>query len=514
MLLAETVDSLAWQFVAAPPPAAGNALVYIYRQSNIVGMAGYPTLYVNGRLVAYLHNGTYAPVEEPQGVVTLSTYRAGSERLRIEVEAGKTYYVKWSIGDKMKLEDSMTGEKEIMRLHPTQIATQAVPVSRQTTPIQSEVSFSGDLQMVTQVSVSIRLADGRVIDARNIATDGDLAPRTLSDRYTVGDQVEIACAPINGVYYPALRLYLHLELRELRSVRAPSDDERQKAMASRVWRSACLSPTGTPVRCNLLRSSAPPPPAPVGSLLRDLPLPTRNDDAPATPTQVRSSRLDLIRSRALSFAATMPNFVADEVASRYYSAASPPNWRLVDTLQDEITFKGSQESRDHITLSGKPWNLPYEMLPGSHWQGGFGSELPALFDPNCPTKFELEGRITEAGKNFSSIRFSSPPDGCVAVFTSGYQRYFAGQTGRILLDEQEENVLRIEARSEGFPRAFPMSASEEQVAWGQVKIGDEAHLLPVSADFITVDNAGAMHLIRNEYKNHRHFEAASTITFH
>jgi hypothetical protein len=210
----------------------------------------------------------------------------------------------------------------------------------------------------------------------------------------------------------------------------------------------------------------------------------------------------------------MPNFVADEVASRYYSASSPPNWRLLDTLQDEITFKGSKESRNQITLNGKPWNQPYEMLPGTRWEGGFGSELPALFSADCPTKFELEGRITEAGKSFSSIRFSSPPDGCVAVFTSGYQRYFAGQTGRILLDEREENVVRVEARSEGFPRAFPLSASEEQVAWGQVKIGDEVHLLPVSGDFIIVDNTGAMHLIRNEYKNHRHFEAASTVTFH
>ena len=211
-LLAEMSHSSAWQFVAAPPPAAGNALVYIYRQSNIVGIAGYPTFYVNGRLLAYLRNATYAPIEEPQGTVTFATYRPDSEKLRIQVEAGKTYYVKWSITDKMKLEEAPTGEKEIARLHPTQIVTQAAPAAA----TQSEVNFSGELQMVTDVSVSIRLADGRVIDARNIAKDGDLAPRTLSDRYAVGDQVEIACAPIQGIFYPALELYLHLELRELR----------------------------------------------------------------------------------------------------------------------------------------------------------------------------------------------------------------------------------------------------------------------------------------------------------
>ncbi len=35
------------------------------------------------------------------------------ERLRFDVEAGKTYYVLWSIGSKMKVVDTATGAKEI-----------------------------------------------------------------------------------------------------------------------------------------------------------------------------------------------------------------------------------------------------------------------------------------------------------------------------------------------------------------------------------------------------------------
>jgi hypothetical protein len=43
------------------------------------------------------------------------------ERLHIEVEAGKTYYVKWSgssSGGKMQLQDAAAGAKEIRKLHP------------------------------------------------------------------------------------------------------------------------------------------------------------------------------------------------------------------------------------------------------------------------------------------------------------------------------------------------------------------------------------------------------------
>lgn len=43
------------------------------------------------------------------------------ERLRIEVEAGKTYYVRWA-GNKMELVDAAKGTKEISGLHPFQLA--------------------------------------------------------------------------------------------------------------------------------------------------------------------------------------------------------------------------------------------------------------------------------------------------------------------------------------------------------------------------------------------------------
>ena len=83
-----------------------------------------------------------------------------------------------------------------------------------------------------------------------------------------------------------------------------------------------------------------------------------------------------------------------------------------------------------------------------------------------------------------------------------------------MLDEREENVIRLELTSTGFPKGFPMSAFEEQISWDYVKIGDSDHLLPVSADFISASSSGEMRLTRHEYKNHRHFEASSNITFH
>lgn len=51
------------------------------------------------------------------------------------------------------------------------------------------------------------------------------------------------------------------------------------------------------------------------------------------------------------------------------------------------------------------------------------------------------------------------------------------------------------------------------MTWGSVEIGDASHWLPVAADFIWRMGNGELYRTTVEYKNHRHFEAASNITF-
>jgi hypothetical protein len=66
----------------------------------------------------------------------------------------------------------------------------------------------------------------------------------------------------------------------------------------------------------------------------------------------------------------------------------------------------------------------------------------------------------------------------------------------------------------GFPSEYGLRRSEERVAWDQVKIGEERHLLPVSAELLMVLKDGSSSLSVRKFTNHRHFEASSSITFH
>jgi hypothetical protein len=128
-------------------PSEGKAIICIYRPGAAVGSAAHDHLYVNGVYLATLLNNEYAWTEVKPGTVVVdgmarmyygpsvimssaaaaNQTRGQAERIRLEAEPGKIYYMKWSSGMfasgiKVKLMDSDTGAKEMSKLHPSKPA--------------------------------------------------------------------------------------------------------------------------------------------------------------------------------------------------------------------------------------------------------------------------------------------------------------------------------------------------------------------------------------------------------
>ena len=125
-------------------PSEGKAIICIYRVGSAVGSAGHDHLYLNGVYLATLLNGEYAWAEVAPGTVVVSGMakmyygpsvimssaaavnqtRGQAERMRVEAEAGKIYYMKWTSGMfasdiKVKIVDTVTGARETLKLHPS-----------------------------------------------------------------------------------------------------------------------------------------------------------------------------------------------------------------------------------------------------------------------------------------------------------------------------------------------------------------------------------------------------------
>jgi hypothetical protein len=153
------------------------------------------------------------------------------------------------------------------------------------------------------------------------------------------------------------------------------------------------------------------------------------------------------------------------------------------------------------------------MLPGFTWGGGFGETLKALVDPVNPVSFFFHQRILYKGQYARVYRFNAPKDG-MGSWQSGYQVFHPAFEGKVTITEDDGMAVRLESKAIGFPPDFPVSSTEEIIVWGWVDAGNKRQLLPVKHDFLVVHAAQHQaYLDRIEYKDHRHFEALSSVAF-
>jgi hypothetical protein len=349
-------------------------------------------------------------------------------------------------------------------------------------------SFSGGLERVGIGSLSIRLADHRIIDAM-LPNVPKLSATAVVFNYRMGDQIEIVCKPIQPVWEEATSRYQTLEVTTIRLIRRPSPEELAQLLA------------GVPFRegKNLLeRPAVTAPPASQG---------------PA-PDAAGGRELADARRVNLEYAANMPNFVADEKAKRYRIGPGSTSWRDYDTVESEITFRGNHAARQGIRRDGKPWNQPFEALPGFKWYEGFGTEITPLFDAKCPTTIEYLGRSKANARSVIEYQFRTLVDGCFPFFFFQYQRYNPARTGHFSVDDPDGNIVQLDEEASGFPVEIQFAGREEHIAWDRVRIGEESHWLPVRAKFLVRYYDGTQYRIEVEYKNHRHFETSTNVTFH
>jgi hypothetical protein len=340
-------------------------------------------------------------------------------------------------------------------------------------------------------SISIKLADRRVIDAR-LPNRPSLRAGTIAAQYGMGDQVRVTCRSIRPVWEESTSRYQYLEVTGLRLVRRLSPEELSQMLALPPFREGE----------NLLtrpNTSAPP---------------TGLDVRRAVAGDGSDTKLEHAREVNLGYASNMPNFVADETAKRYTNNSGSQDWRYQDTIQTEVTFRGNRAIRQQIRRNGKLWEQPFEALPGFKWYGGFGTEIRPIFDLQYPTTIAFEGHSEVRGKQLLEYRFHSPADGCFGPFYFEYQRYNPERTGRVFLGEPGGNVIQLDEKADGFPSDFEFVQREEKVSWDYVKIGDVSHLLPVGANFVVQYSSGAWWRVEVEYKNHRHFESSTNLTYH
>ena len=107
------------------PPSAGKGQVVFFRSSSFIGAAVWYTVKENGHKLGDLSNGAFFTLPADPGVHVFTAATENKDTLRIEVEAGETYYVRGTVhmgvlvGEaSISPSDEDSFEKAFRHLHP------------------------------------------------------------------------------------------------------------------------------------------------------------------------------------------------------------------------------------------------------------------------------------------------------------------------------------------------------------------------------------------------------------
>jgi hypothetical protein len=93
------------------------------------------------------------------------------------------------------------------------------------------------------------------------------------------------------------------------------------------------------------------------------------------------------------------------------------------------------------------------------------------------------------------------------------ERFYPGETGEVAIAESDNLVRRLAVIDTAYPKGYSTQQGEIRATWDYVKVGEERHLVPVETQNLMGRSDGSVSYSVMAFKNHRHFEAFTNITY-
>ena len=311
-------------------------------------------------------------------------------------------------------------------------------------------------------------------------------------------------------------------------LRAGSAPEREAAAKS-VEEAKIATPTAddlTNVRTTLAHETAAPAP-PSGTSPAEPPTsadrPTISErpdiERPVTVSRPSSGNPDEIisdaREAAVNFTADLPNFLVQQVTTRYASNTRSVNWQAIDTVTADVACVNGKEDYRNIAINGRPTNGPVERT-GTWSTGEFAVTLQDILAPATAATF-MKQRQEVLGSRTAYVFDLAVEEGnshWVLVGPTGRQ-YRPAYKGAIWIDKETRRVLRIEQIANSSQSiGVPYDKAESVVEYGFVNIEGKSYLLPAQSENLACLR-GSSNCVRNliEFRNYRKFSASSDIKY-
>jgi len=238
------------------------------------------------------------------------------------------------------------------------------------------------------------------------------------------------------------------------------------------------------------------------------------EDAAKNAVYKDDARIKQTRAWAASFTQGLPNFVCQQVTTRYLEESKSSGWQPLDVVTAKVVYEDGKEKYQEITVGGKRTNKGMMELGGSTSTGEFASILMSLFEGQRAQFRFSESTSLTGGTAAAVYDFKVPLRHSDWTITVGGQSLMPAYNGSVWIEKADPKVRRIEMQAINIPKDFPDDAVESTVDYDQVHLGERTFLVPVHAEILSCQR-GTTICTKNtiDFRDYHKYSGESTIEF-
>lgn len=235
----------------------------------------------------------------------------------------------------------------------------------------------------------------------------------------------------------------------------------------------------------------------------------------AKPTAYKDdARITQTREWASTFTQGLPNFVCQQVTTRYMEQSKSSGWEALDVVTAKVVYEDGKEKYQEITVGGKRTNKNMMELGGSTSTGEFASILMSLFEGQRAQFRFSESTSLTGGVAAAVYNFKVPLRNSDWTIRVGGQALMPAYNGSVWIEKASPKVRRIEMQAINVPKDFPDDAVESTVDYDQVRLGENMFLVPAHAEVLSCQR-GTTICTKNaiDFRDYHKYSGESTVEF-
>jgi hypothetical protein len=204
------------------------------------------------------------------------------------------------------------------------------------------------------------------------------------------------------------------------------------------------------------------------------------------PDSVEQARiLEETIEKAREYAKGLPDYMCIQVTRRHDDPTGTENWRLRDTIQEQLNYVEQKETYKVVMYNGRSVaNMDHDALGGSTSSGEFGSIYSEIFAPETATEFTWDHWATLRGRRMYVWAFHVPKARSHYTIFEGVTRrtITAAYHGLLYVDRDSMTVMRYRMECEDIPADFPVKDVKLDVNYDFTEIAGQRYVLPLKTE--------------------------------